>query len=184
MYQWLLHCFTPGLNLPVSRILPTIDSLPPPELPSRTGSTVLIMATLRSRSDIIFLPCGFFFFFFPHLISVAEWMSTMLWPWCEFRIRVWNMRHMAHWKYSTQKWCKKSPSGHHPSTLSGWIFATKACIDRQSEKNLLNSNISSTWPHNMVNFSSLAAVISSLVWAPQLISMGFVSWHRYCMALQ
>ena len=25
--------------------------------------------------------------------------------------------------------CKKSPSGHHRTTLSGWIFATKACID-------------------------------------------------------
>jgi len=28
-----------------------------------------------------------------------------------------------------QKWCKKSPSAHHRTTLSGYIFATKACID-------------------------------------------------------
>jgi len=26
--------------------------------------------------------------------------------------------------------CKKSPSGHHRTTLSGYIFATKARIDR------------------------------------------------------
>ena len=39
---------------------------------------------------------------------------------------------------------KKSPSGHHPTTLSGYIFATKACIDNR-KKNLLSSNISSTW---------------------------------------
>jgi len=35
---------------------------------------------------------------------------------------------------------------------------------RQSEKNLLSSNISSTCPHNMVNYGPLAAEIVSLVW--------------------
>ena len=35
---------------------------------------------------------------------------------------------------------------------------------RQSEKNLLSSNISPTCPHNMVNFGPLAAEIVSLVW--------------------
>jgi len=28
---------------------------------------------------------------------------------------------------------KKSPSGHHRTTLSGYIFATKACIDNQKK---------------------------------------------------
>jgi len=52
---------------------------------------IIIMAALCSRSDIIFLPCGFFFFlrssifFFPHLfLAIADWMSTvlsrMMWP--------------------------------------------------------------------------------------------------------
>jgi len=36
-------------------------------------------------------------------------------------------------KYRTQKWRKKSPSGHHPTTLSGYIFATKACIDNRKK---------------------------------------------------
>ena len=35
---------------------------------------------------------------------------------------------------------------------------------RQSEKNLLSSNISPTCPHNMVNVGPLAAEIVSLVW--------------------
>jgi len=35
---------------------------------------------------------------------------------------------------------------------------------RQSEKNLLSTNISYTCPHNMVNFGPLAAEIVSLVW--------------------
>jgi len=37
--------------------------------------------------------------------------------------------HGAHCKYRTQKVVKKSPSGHHRTTLSGYIFATKARID-------------------------------------------------------
>ena len=47
--------------------------------------------------------------------------------------------------------------------LSGYIFATKAGIYNR-KKNLLSSNMSSTCPHNMVNFGPLAAEILSLVW--------------------
>ena len=62
-----------------------------------------------------------------------------------------------------QKSRQKSPSGRHRTTLSGYIFAIKARIDNR-KKNLLSSNISSTCPHNMVNFGPLAAEIVSLVW--------------------
>jgi len=58
---------------------------------------------------------------------------------------------------------QKSSSGHHPTTMSGYIFATKACIDNR-KKNLLSSNITCKCPHNMVNFGPLAAEILSLVW--------------------
>ena len=68
----------------------------------------------------------------------------------------------ARCKYGTQKSRQKSPSGHHRTTLSGYIFATTARIDNR--KKLLSSNISSTCPHNMVNFGPLAAEIVSLVW--------------------
>ena len=68
----------------------------------------------------------------------------------------------ARCKYGTQKSRQKSPSGHHHTTLSGYIFATTARIDNR--KKLLSSNISSTCPHNMVNFGLLAAEILSLVW--------------------
>jgi len=44
---------------------------------------------------------------------------------------------------------------------------------RQSEKNLLSSNISSTCPHNMVNFGPLAAEIISLVWGTPANFNGF-----------
>ena len=48
-------------------------------------------------------------------------------------MQVWNVLHVAGWKYRTQKWRKKSPSGHHPTTLSGYIFATEACIDNRKK---------------------------------------------------
>jgi len=69
--------------------------------------------------------------------------------------------HAARRKYRTQKIAKHSPSGHHRTTLSRYIFATKARIDNQ--KNFLNSNISRS-PYNMVNFGLLAAEIGSVVW--------------------
>ena len=59
---------------------------------------------------------------------------------------------------------QKSSSAHHRTTLSGYIFATKACNDNRKE--LLNNNtcISSTCLHNMVNFGPLTAEIGRRVW--------------------
>jgi len=67
---------------------------------------------------------------------------------------------------------KKSPSGHHPTTLSGYIFATEARISNR-KKNLLSSNISSTCLHNMVNFGLLAAEIVSGVLGTPATFNGF-----------
>jgi len=50
-----------------------------------------------------------------------------------------------------KKSSKKSPSGHHRTILSGYVFSTKAY--RQSKKPLLSSNISCTCRQNMVNFA-------------------------------
>jgi len=65
-------------------------------------------------------------------------------------------------KIQDAKMAKNSPSGHHRTNLSGYIFATKARTD--NGKNLLNSNISSICPHNMVNLGALAPETASLVW--------------------
>jgi len=87
-------------------------------------------------------------------------------------MQVWNILRAACWKCSTQKIAKKSPSGYRRTTLSGYIFATKACIDNR-EKNLLSSNISSTCPHNMVNFGLSAAKICWRVWGTPANLNGF-----------
>ena len=70
-------------------------------------------------------------------------------------MQVWNVLHAARarWKYRTQKL----------ANLLGYICATKPYIDNR-KKNLLNSNISSTSPHNMVNLGPLTAENSWRVW--------------------
>jgi len=55
---------------------------------------------------------------------------------------------------------KNWPSAHHRTTLSGYICATKPCIDSQKK----NSNISSTCPQNMLNFGLLTAETGWRVW--------------------
>jgi len=52
-----------------------------------------------------------------------------------------------------------------------YIFAIKAFIDKR--KNLLNSNIFSTCPHNMANFGPLTAEIRSAVWGTPANFNGF-----------
>jgi len=61
-----------------------------------------------------------------------------------------------------QKNRQKLLSGHHRTTLSGYIFPTKAHIDNRKKR--VKQQYLFYCPHNMVNFSLLAAVIISLVW--------------------
>ena len=94
------------------------------------------------------MPCNFFpsfffyLFFFPRLISaVADWMSTILLHMvCSANLEC--MSEMCCTRLagntSPKKIAKNSQSAHHRTTLSGYIFATKACIDYR--ENLLNSN--------------------------------------------
>ena len=86
-------------------------------------------------------------------------------------MHVCNVLNVACWKCRTQKSPKKSPSGHHRTSLSGYIFATKTCIDNR--KNLLNSNTSPICPHNMVNFGPLTAEIGWWVWGTPANFNGF-----------
>jgi len=69
---------------------------------------------------------------------------------------------MARCKYRTQKCRQKSPSAHHRTTLSGYIFATKARID--NGKKLVKQQYLLQLPHNMVNFGPLEAEIDPVVW--------------------
>jgi len=79
--------------------------------------------------------------------------------------------HAARWKCRTQKISKNSPSAHHRTTLSGYIFATKARINNR-KKSLLSSNISRCH-RNMVNFGLRVAEIDPVVWGTLANFNGF-----------
>ena len=134
-----------------------------------------VMAACVADADIILLSCGFFLlsssFFIPRLISaVADCMSTillhMVWPGANLECR----SEMCCIWLAGNSGPKKSPSGHHRTTLSGssqlrhvWTIGKK----------VLNRNVSPTCPYNMVNFSPLAAQIVSLVWGTPANVNGF-----------
>jgi len=73
-----------------------------------------------------------------------------------------------------KKIANKSPSEHHRTTLSGYIFAIEARIDNR-KKNLLSSNISSKCSHNgeLQPTIYIAAEIASLVWGIPVNFNGF-----------
>jgi len=60
------------------------------------------------------------------------------------------------------------PFWHHRTTLSGCIFAAEACVNN---RNLLNTDTSSTCPHNMVRL--LTAEICCRVWGTPANFNGF-----------
>jgi len=62
--------------------------------------------------------------------------------------------------------CKKSPEISHLRTIAQLCRGISLQLRHVSTigKNLFNSNISPTCPHNMVNFGPLVAETGSLVW--------------------
>ena len=77
-------------------------------------------------------------------------------------MQVSNVLHAACCKCRTLKSRQKSPSGHHPTILSGYIFATKAYIDNR--KKLVKQQYLPYMASKYGELSPLAAEILSLVW--------------------
>jgi len=122
------------------------------------------MAALRSRCGYFtFVVSSFFLFFLaysqPSQIGCLI-LPHMMWPYCEFKMHVWNVLHAARWKYRTQKFaiCMRTIT-----QLCRAISAQRRHVSTVG-KNLLNINASSTCRHNMVNVRPLTAEIGSLVW--------------------
>jgi len=77
--------------------------------------------------------------------------------------------HAARWKYRTQKIAISALSHNFVG-----LYLRNKGMYRQSEKELLNSNTSSTCLHNMVNFiGPLTAEIGSGVWGTPANFNGF-----------
>jgi len=108
-------------------------------------------------TGIIFLYCGFFFYllFFvaysqPSQIGCLPYFHT----WCGLSANLGCRSETCCTRPAEnagRKNRQNSPSAHHRTTLSSYIFTTKARIDNR-KKNLLSSNISPTCPYNMANF--------------------------------
>jgi len=86
-------------------------------------------------------------------------------------MHVWNVLHVARWKYRMQKLHKKSQSVHHRTTSSGCIFATdnwkKTCLTAYLLH--MSSQCGDLCLRSVPEFG-----------APQQISTGFVSWLLDC----
>ena len=78
----------------------------------------------------------------------------------------------ARCKYGTQKSRQKSPSGHHRTTLSGYIFATTARIDNRKKKLITQQYLLYMSPQ-YGELRPLAAEIVSLVWGTPANFNGF-----------
>jgi len=85
---------------------------------------------------------------------------------------------LPHMKIQDAKIAENAPSAHHCTTLSGYIFATKAYIDNR--RKTFKQQCLPTSPYNTVNFVPLEAEICWRVWGTYHISTGFASWRRYC----
>jgi len=140
------------------------DNLPVPVIMTHRVTFLPVMSQIRCQlctpyvigQAIIFLPCGFFFFFYL-LFSTPNLRSES----CCTRLA----------GNAGRKKSKKIAFWAPSHNFVGYIFATKARIDNR--KSLLNSNTSPTCPHNTVNFDPLAAEIGSLVWGTPANFNGF-----------
>ena len=83
-------------------------------------------------------------------------------------------------KYRTQKSRQKSPSGHHRTTLSGYICAIEAHIDNRRK----TCSAAICPPDTTTIWCTSAQRLRSFrqFGAPHQISTGFASWQRYCTA--
>jgi len=131
----------------------------------------IIMVAVWNRADhyIFNSSCGFFLFSSPdfsrrrldvcrtttHVVALVRIYNAM---------QVWNVLHAARWKCRMQK--NRQKIAVWACTIGQLCRAISSQLRHISTigKNELSSNISSTCPHNMVNFGVLAAEIVSLVW--------------------
>jgi len=82
---------------------------------------------------------------------------------------------------------KQDAKNRHLGTIAQLFQAISSQLRHVStigKKNLLNTNTSSTHPHNMMNIGPVTAENCWRVWGTQQISTGFASWQRYCTVLQ
>ena len=135
---------------------------------------MIIMVGLCNRADHYILPCDFylsFLFSSPNLSGRRLDVYHTSTHGVALSANLEGMSEMCCTRLAANTGLKKSPFWHHRTTFSGCIFAAEACIDNR--KKWLNSNTSSTCPHNVVNFGLLTAEIRWRVWCAPANFNGF-----------
>jgi len=126
---------------------------------------------------VFLLSSSFFFFFFaysqPSQIERLPYFHT----WCGLSANLGCRSETCCTWLVENTGCKKSPKIRQLRTTAQLCRAISLQLRHVSaiRKNLLNSNTSPTCHHNMVNFSTLAAEIGSLVWGTP------ANFHRFCI---
>jgi len=149
----------------------------------RRAEIMLVIMAAQYGRPLYFaaVVCYSIFFFFSSPIFSGHRLDSiilqhMMWPYCEFikcefRMQVCNVLHVVRGKYRMQKF-----------TIAELLRAISSQLRHMSTigKNLLNSSICYTCPHNMVNFGPLTAEIGWQVWSTPANFNGFAPWLRYC----
>ena len=92
-----------------------------------------VMAALRSTCGHYIVILWLISSFFPRLTSaVTDWLPYFH-TWCGLCANSECMSEMCCTWLSQNTGHKKAPSEHHRTTLFGYIFATKACIDNRKK---------------------------------------------------
>jgi len=92
------------------------------------------MVALWNRADHYIFMLWFLSSFFPCLISAAtHWMSTILPHMVWYSANLERRSETCCTRLTENTGRKKLPSGHHRTTLSGYIFATKACLNNRKK---------------------------------------------------
>jgi len=103
-------------------------------------------------------------FFYPHVISaVADWMSTTLYPWCGLSANLECRSEMYCTRPAGNTRRKNDTKNRHLGIITQ-LYRAISLPQRHVltiRKNLLNSNASSTCPHNILSFGPLTAEIGS-----------------------
>jgi len=147
-------------------------------LRSRCGHYILqlwfVMTAYAIGHAIIFLSCGIFLlsFFLLFFLALSQRSQigclTYFRKWCGLsaNLVLECMSYMCCTRLAGNAGPKKSPKIGRLGNIAHLCRAISSQLRHVSTigKNLLNSNISPTCPHNMVNFGPLVAEIVSLVW--------------------
>jgi len=123
---------------------------------------------------IIFLPCGFFFYLSIYLFFFSSPNSQPSQIGCLPYFHIWcglsaNLRCRSETcctRLAENTGRKKVAKNRHMGSIAQLCWAISSQLRHLSTigKKLLSSNMSSTCPHNMVNFGPLTAEIGSGVW--------------------